>query len=92
MTNEKIQRATVRAVLDLFQEEAANFHYNEPNNYGYIHLTLSTGEGDARRFMGEETQAVYYNGRRGTGCFKLNDALVEVVLAQIEGRIGNEEN
>jgi hypothetical protein len=84
---DKIRREAVRAVLDLFQEEPANFVYNEPNNYGLIKLTLWTGDGDAARFMGDETMASFHNGFRGTGCYKLNDTLVDLVLEKTRTKL-----
>ncbi len=81
---EKIQRETIRAVLNMCSSEYNDFYHNEPNDYGTINLTLWTGEGDPKVYMGKENTARYHGGViRGTGSYKLNEAAVEMLLQRI---------
>lgn len=73
-------RATVRALMDLMSIEGCDFCYNESNDYGVITAKLFTGEGDARRFMGEEEQSDFRDGRRGNGHFKLNESGIDRII------------
>lgn len=81
----KLDRATIRAVLDLFSVEGSDFYFNEANNYGCITMKLFTGEGDPFvRFRGEAEMGEY--GKRGggtevrpTGCYSLNDRLIDEI-------------
>lgn len=80
---EQIQRETIRAMLDLFRPEGADFHENA--NDGHITLTLYTNVIDPYKvYRGEEHMANFHNGYRGTGTYKLNDATVDMVLKQIK--------
>lgn len=84
---ERIQRETIRAILDLFEVEPSEFYYNTPNDYGCIDLKLWTGKGDPfKQYRGEETVAEYRDGRRGTGRYKLNDSTVEMLLKRINAK------
>jgi hypothetical protein len=81
---EKIQRETIRAMLDMLSCEYSDFYYNQPNDYGTISLTLFSGEGDpGKLYRGEEHTAQYRDGIRGTGSYKLNDAAVEMLLKKV---------
>ena len=82
---EKIQRETIRAVLNMCSSEYSDFYYNNANDYGTVNITLWTGEGDpAKLYMGKESTARYGDGTvRGTGSYKMNDAAVEMLLQKI---------
>lgn len=82
-------RATVRAVLDLFEVDGSDFYHNESNDYGVITLKLFLDKGDPwHKYRGDEVTAEFRDGRRGTGRYRLNDATVDAVLAQIAQRRG----
>jgi hypothetical protein len=82
---ERIQRETIRAVLDLFSVESADFYYNQPNDYGTITLKLWTDDGNPlEKYRGEEIKAQFRDGYRGSGMYKLNDATVDLVFNQVK--------
>jgi hypothetical protein len=77
-------RATVRAVLDLFAVDGSDFYHNEANDYGVIDLKLFLGPGNPwHLYRGEEVQADFIDGRRGTGSYRLNDALVDEIMRRL---------
>jgi hypothetical protein len=87
----KLDRATVRAMLDLFQPEYSDFWHNAPNDYGVITLDLHSGKGDPARFRGEEFRATYCTRDggtevRGTGRYRLNDKAVDRVLKLLKAQ------
>lgn len=81
----RIERETVRAVLDLLSIEGADFDHNKANDRGTITSTLFTGPGDPwvlyrgasefGNFMQRDGTTV----RRETGRYHLNDAAVDMV-------------
>jgi hypothetical protein len=80
---EKIQRETIRAVLNMLSCEPADFFYSNGNDSGSVALTLYT-EGDPKKlYLGKEDTARFRDGIRGTGSYKLNDAAVEMLLKRI---------
>lgn len=80
-----IDRATVRALLDLMSIDGCDFYHNEPNDYGYITMTLFTGSGSAIDFMGEERMLNLAGGAvRGSGYFGINEAGVDRVMQLLE--------
>ncbi|VTU43113.1 MULTISPECIES: hypothetical protein [unclassified Variovorax] len=90
----EFDRPTIRAVLDLFEVEGNSdgVYYNEPNDYGVVTLRLHTGDGDpAKLYLGEQVMGEFATGQRGlewrgTGRYKLNDALVDLVWEQLQLR------
>lgn len=83
---EKIQRETIRAVLDMLSCEQSNFYYSKGNDSGSVSLTLYT-EGDTKNlYLGKEHVAKYRDGIRGTGSYNLNDAAVEMLLQKINNK------
>lgn len=81
---EKAHTAAVRAVIGMIQIEGAGFVYNAANDYGSINATIFTGKGNpAELFCGEEIQGVYRDGVRGTGRYRLSNAIVPVIMAQL---------
>jgi hypothetical protein len=86
-------RATVRAVLDLFEVEGYDFYYNSPNNYGVITLKLFSGAGNPfDQYRGRATRGMFYDPKLGTGVerdtgrYMLNDAAVDKVMEMMEER------
>lgn len=87
----QFDRATVRAMLDLFQPEYSDFWHNAPNDYGVITLDLHSGKGDPAKFRGEEVQGTFYDREgkesvRGTGRYRLNDKAVDRVLKLLKAQ------
>lgn len=82
-------RATVRAVLDLMSIEGCDFYFNEINDYGCITMKLFTGRGDAGRFAGEEQTALFLDGVRGTGYYRLNEAGIDRVMELIASKVSD---
>lgn len=88
-------RATVRAMLELFVVEGADFSHNAPNDYGSIQMTLLTDEGDPfERFAGEQKMGRYLkrvNGQdtievRPSGFYRFNDRMVDWLLDKMRER------
>lgn len=81
---EKIQRETIRAMLDMLSCEPSDFFYSQGNDSGSVSLTLYT-EGDAKAlYLGKEHMAQFRDGIRGTGSYNLNDAAVEMLLQRVK--------
>jgi hypothetical protein len=82
-----VDRATVRAVLDLFAVEGSDFYFNEPNDYGCITMRLYTGQGHPwLLFRGAAEMGNYRDGQRPNGYYKLNDALIDRIVKLIKDR------
>jgi len=78
---EKFAELIVREVVSKMAVEGSNFYYNEPNNYGAITVRFFV-EGDPNLMAGEEINAQYHDGIRGTGRYKLNDKFVKHLMKQ----------
>lgn len=83
-------RATVAALLDLFEVDSCDFYYNESNEYGTVSFTLFVS-GRPERFQGRQVMGDYVTNsggteRRWTGRFKLNEATVDEIIRQLEAR------
>lgn len=91
----QFDRATVRAMLDLFVVEGSDFSHNVPNDYGSIQMTLFTDHGDPfQRFAGEQKTSQFLkrvNGQdtyevRPNGFYRFNDNMVDWLLEQLRRR------
>lgn len=88
------RRATVRSVLNLFEPDGFDFHYNEAKNTGWINLRLVTGAGPSIRMRGEDITAPFLCGLHnfcGTGRFRLNDEAVKLVLERLQDNTVGEQ-
>lgn len=82
---EKFAELIVREIVNTMEVEASEFYYNEPNDYGAVTVTFFTGSGDPwNNIRGEETQAQFHDGYRGTGRYKLNDNFVKYLMEKIK--------
>jgi hypothetical protein len=76
---------TVREVVSILQIESSDFYYNEPNDYGSITTRIYTGEGNPwELFRGDEIQAKFNNGVRGTGYYQLNDEVIPIIMERLD--------
>lgn len=80
------RQATVREVLQHLEVHASEFHFNAPNNYGYVCVSINTGKGNPwELYRGKERQQEYQRGgRRGSGYYRLNDAAVQMLVEQLD--------
>jgi hypothetical protein len=86
-----IHEPTVRALLASFEVEGSTdgVYYNEANDYGVLTLHLHTGDGDPwKLYLGDQVMGEFATGKRGTewrgtGRYKLNEALVALVVDRL---------
>jgi hypothetical protein len=78
---EKFAELIVRELVSQLEVEGSDFYYNKNNNYGVITVKYFVS-GDSNQMCGEEVQAEFHNGVRGTGRYRLNEKFVEHLMKQ----------
>jgi len=77
----KFAELIVRELVSQLEVEGSDFYYNKNNNYGVITVKYFVS-GDSNQMCGEEVQAEFHNGVRGTGRYRLNEKFVEHLMKQ----------
>jgi len=82
---EKFAELLVQDIVSKMEVDGSEFYYNEPNDYGCVTVKFFMGPGHPWHTMrGEEVQADYANGRRGTGRYLLNKNFATYLLNSIK--------
>ena len=77
----KFAELIVRELVSKLEVEGSDFYYNKNNNCGVITVKYFVS-GDSNQMCGEEVQAEFHNGVRGTGRYRLNEKFVEHLMKQ----------
>ena len=77
----KFAELIVRELVSQLEVEGSDFYYNKNNNCGVITVKYFVS-GDSNQMCGEEVQAEFHNGVRGTGRYRLNEKFVEHLMKQ----------
>jgi hypothetical protein len=80
----KFAELIVREIVSKIEVESSDFYHNESNGWGAITVKYFVS-GDPHRMCGEEVQAEFYNGVRGTGRYHLNEEFAEYLMKQYLG-------